>query len=200
MAEELQSLLEKIQREGIEKANAEAAELISEAKKKAAELLSDAERKVAELNHKAESDAAVLLSRSEQSIRQAARDIVLGVRQAVSDTLSRVLLDEVGKTLTGDFLQTYLLKVVEQLGDVSGAEVHVAPADAEALLAFARTKLGTAVQGGLKVVADQDVGAGISVRMDGGRIEHSFTAQSVLEAMTATLRPSLAKLLSESGK
>ena len=198
MAEELQSLLEKIQREGIEKANAEAAELISEAKKKAAELLSDAERKVAELNRKA--DAAVLLSRSEQSIRQAARDIVLGVRQAVSDTLSRVLLDEVGKTLTGDFLQTYLLKVVEQLGDVSGAEVHVAPADAEALLAFARTKLGAAVQGGLKVVADQDVGAGISVRMDGGRIEHSFTAQSVLEAMTATLRPSLAKLLSESGK
>lgn len=200
MAEELQSLLEKIQREGIEKANAKSAELISEAKKKSDALLSDAERKVADMNRKAESDAAVLLSRSEQSIRQAARDIVLGVQQAVSDTLSRVLLDEVGKTLKGDFLQTYLLKVVEQLGDVSGAEVHVAPADAEALATFARAKLATAVQGGLKIVADRDVGAGISVRMEDGRIEHSFTAQSVLEAMSATLRPSLAKLLSESGK
>lgn len=200
MAEELQSLLDRIQREGIDKANAKADEIVTAAEAKAKALIADAEKKAAEAKAKAETDAAVLLSRSEQSIRQSARDIVLGVGQAVQETLERVLAAEVRTTLTGAFLQQYLLKVVEQLGAEGDAELHVAPAEAEQLSAFARAKLADAVNGGVKVVADRDVSAGISVRIDGGRVEHDFTDKAVMEAMQQVLRPALAKLLSESGK
>ena len=49
MAEELQQLLEKIQHDGVEKANAEAATILAKAKADAAAILKDAESKAAAL-------------------------------------------------------------------------------------------------------------------------------------------------------
>ena len=51
-------------------------------------------------------------------------------------------------------------------------------------------------QGGFTVVVDESLGAGFSVKLDGGRVEHAFTAEVIAAELAKRLRPDLAKLLS----
>ena len=57
MAEELQSLLEKINQDGIMKAEAEKAKIIAEAEKSAAAIIAEAEKSAADIIAKAEKES-----------------------------------------------------------------------------------------------------------------------------------------------
>ena len=65
---------------------------------------------------------------------------------------------------------------------------------AEALSEYARARLADEVGKGLKIAPDSDVTAGVRVLLDGGRVEHDFTDEAVMEALSRVVRPSLAKL------
>ena len=193
MAEELQSLLDRIQSEGVAKAEARAAEIVAEAEKKAAGIVAEAEKRAAEIRAAAEADAATLQSRAEQSLQQAARDVRLQVGAAIQDTLERVLLKDVRAALADPaFLQRYVEMAAKSVG--GAAELRVPEDQAEALSEYARSRLADEVGKGLKIAPDSDVTAGVRVLLDGGRVEHDFTDEAVMEALSRVVRPSLAKL------
>ena len=188
MAEELQSLLDKIQSEGVAKAEARAAEIVAEAEKKAADVVAEAERKAAETRAAAEADAATLQSRAEASLRQAARDVRLQVGAAIQETLERVLRKDVRATLADPaFLQRYVELAAKSAG--GAAELRVPEDQAKALAEYARARLADEVGKGLKIAPDSDVTAGIRVLLDGGRVEHDFTDEAVMEALSRVVRP-----------
>ena len=60
MAEQLQGLLDRIQRDGVDKAKAEAETIIADARIKAADLIADAEAKAATLRQAEERDGGVV--------------------------------------------------------------------------------------------------------------------------------------------
>ena len=74
------------------------------------------------------------------------------------------------------------------------AELRVPEDQAAALADYARSRLADEVAKGLTIAPDSDVTAGIRVLLDGGRVEHDFTEESVMEALSRVVRPSLAKL------
>ena len=88
MAEELQQLLEKIQHDGVEKANAEAAAILAKAKAEAAAVLKDAETKAAALRAQAETDARAFEERARKTISQALgavqADVAVGAKLAAA--------------------------------------------------------------------------------------------------------------------
>ena len=199
MAEELQALLDRIQSDGVGRANEMADAIVSKAEKTAAAKIAEAERRCAEMRKEAEADAEVFRHRSEQAVKQAARDVVIDVGQSVQQTLERVLLKNVDDALDGDFLQKLLAQIVSAATSAEdaqgGIEVRVAPEQAEKLSAYARGKLAEAVRGGLAIAPDRDVRAGMRVMLAGGRVEHDFTDTAIMEAMSRILRPALAKLI-----
>ena len=90
MAEELQQLLEKIQHDGVEKANAEAATILAKAKADAAAILKDAESKAAAFRAQAETDAKAFEERAQKTISQAARDTGVARQAGPATTSERV--------------------------------------------------------------------------------------------------------------
>ena len=48
---------------------------------------------------------------------------------------------------------------------------------------------------GVRVVLDETTGAGFSLRLDGGRVEHDFSEAAIAAALAKRLRPDLAKLV-----
>ena len=78
MSEDLQSLLEKINREGVEKARAEADKIISDAKAKAADIVKTAQAEAAKSKADAEKAAADYAARAAETVRQAERVTGLG--------------------------------------------------------------------------------------------------------------------------
>ena len=75
MAEELQNLLEKINQEGLKKAEARKNEIIAEAEEQASQIIAEAKNQAETIRKTAESDAAETVERANNAIRQAARDL-----------------------------------------------------------------------------------------------------------------------------
>lgn len=191
MAEELQHLLEKIQHDGVEKANAASAAIAAEAKARADAIVREAEAKAEAVRAKAESDAAAFEERSRNTVRQAARDAVLEVKASIARLLEGLLAKDVHAALSnGANAASLVMDAIRTAG--TDAEVAAGAKLVEALRAeLAKEAAG----GGLKVVLDESTGAGFSVRLDGGRVEHDFSEAAIAKSLARRLRPDLAALV-----
>lgn len=186
--EELQSLLEKINREGVEKAEAEAKRILDAAKSQAAEIVSRAQAEAETARAAAEKQAADYSARAAESIAQSARDTVLKVESAVTALLEKVLVREVEKSLADE--ATVAALVTEAVKGIAGTAEVALP---EKLVPALRARLAASAQ--LTVVMDPALETGFSVRLDGGRVEHAFTGEVLAAELAKRLRPDLAKLL-----
>lgn len=189
MAEDIQKLLEKIQKDGIEKAGAEAEKIISAARAKAAETVAAAEEAAAKRKAEAEAEAAAFAARAEESVRQAARDVVLGVEKSVAAILENALAKNVDAALADPAKGAALAAQAVSEIAADGAEIAAAPELVEAIRAQ------VAAKGTVKVVTDEAAGTGFSVRLDGGRVEYDFKGPAVAQALAQRLRPRLAALV-----
>lgn len=191
MAEELQQLLEKIQHDGVEKANAEAAAILAKAKADAAAVLKDAETKAAALRAQAETDARAFEERARKTISQAARDTVLDVKASLGKLFDKLLAQDVSAALAAPAEAARLaLAAVKDLGAVQ-ADVAVGAKLAAAL----KAQLAADAAKGVQVVLDETTGAGFALRLDGGRVEYDFSEAAIAAALAKRLRPDLARLV-----
>lgn len=188
MSQDLQSLLEKINREGVEKAQAEADRIIADANEKATAIKRGARAEADKAKAEAEKAAADYAARAAETIGQAARDTVLKVEAAVQKMLEQLLAKDVDRALADEkALGALVTEAVRGL--VGSAEVAV-PAK---LVPGLKAQL--AARGNLTVVLDDTLGTGFSVKVDGGRVEHAFTGAAISAELAKRLRPDLAKLL-----
>ena len=190
MAEELQQLLEKIQRDGVDKANAEAAAIVAKAKAEADTIVKKAQEDAAAAEAKGKADAEAYAARARETISQAARDTVLKVREDVTKLLTKLLAQDVSAALATEAVPL-AAAAVKELVTGSGAEVAASAKLVDAL----RAQLAAQAQNGVKVVADEMTGAGFTVKLDNGRVEHDFTDAAISEALAQRLRSDLAALL-----
>lgn len=190
MSEDLQSLLNKINREGVEKAQAEAEKIVAKAKSDAAAIVQSAKEEAAAKMEEAAKAAEADAARAAATIGQAARDTVIKVRDAVTDMLSKLLAQNVDKALADEkTVSEIAAKVVTEFAASGDVEVSAAQKLAAAL------KASLASKGAFKVVIDETLGNGFCVKVDGGRVEHSFTGAVVAAELARRLRPDLAKLV-----
>ena len=186
--EDLQSILEKINTDGVEKAEAEAERIVGVAKKEAEALLRDAGEKASKEKAEAERVSADAARRAEETIRQAARDVVISVRDSVTAILERLLAKDVDAALAdGSTAADLAAGAIRELA--GPGEISAGPKLAAAL------KAQLAANGNFTVVMDEDAGTGFSVRLDDGRVEHDFSADVIARELAKRLRPELAKLL-----
>jgi len=190
MAEELQSLIEKINRDGVEKANAEAERIISAANAQAAAIVKSAKDEAAKSTQEAERKSAEYAERAGETMRQAARDAVISVEAAVSRLLEMLLRSNVDTALADPATAAALAG--EAMKDISaGGEIAAGAKLADSLRAQLASKPS------FKVTLDETVGTGFTVRLDGGRVEHDFSGATVAAELAKRLRPDLAKLMAE---
>ena len=186
--EDLQGLLEKINRDGVEKAEAEARKIIDDARAKADALVKDAQAQAAQSRADAEKTSAAYAERAAETIRQAARDVVIGVKDSVTALLENLLAKDVEKALGNETAATQI--VADSIKDLTGpGEIRCGAKLAAAL----KSQVS-----GLKsftLTTDEALGAGFTVKIDGGRVEHDFTAETISTELAKRLRPDLAKLL-----
>lgn len=188
MSEDLQSLLEKINRDGVEKAEAEAGKIIDAANRRAAEIVSAARDEAAGAKADAERESALYAERAAETIRQAARDTVISVQDAVTALLENLLAKNVDAALADEKNAAAL--VMEAIKELTG-EIEIS---ASAKLAAA-LKAQLAARGSITVSTDDAPGAGFTVKLDGGRVEHDFSPAVIAGELAKRLRPDLANLV-----
>lgn len=186
--ENLQNLLEKINRDGVEKAEAEAKKIIDEAKTRAEALLKDARAEADKAKAEADKAADDYAKRAAETIRQSARDTVLSVRDAVTKMLEKLLAQDVDAALANP--STVAGLAAGAIEDMTRTTEVLANTKLVAAL-----KAQFAAQKNITVITDETLESGFTVKVDHGRVEHSFTGEVIAAELAKRLRPDLAALL-----
>ena len=188
MAEDLQNLLEKINREGVKKAEAAAAKIIADAQSKAGEIIAQAQAEAAKSKAAAEQAAADFEKRASASVAQAARDVVIETRNALSAILEKLLVQNVERALAEE--TTACALVAEAIRGLQGpGEIACGEKLTKALAAQ------LAARQDFTIVTDPMQETGFAVKIESGRVEHDYTAEAVAAEIAKRLRPELAKLV-----
>lgn len=204
MAEELQNLLERIQKDGVDKAEAEAQTIISKAKEKASVIVKDAETKAKSILEKAEQDSLSFESRARKSLEQAARDTVLSVHEAINVTMKKIATVEINKAMSVETMKDMLVAVVKAYCSAgskeSAIEILVNADQKKEIQQFFTAKFAAEMKNGLEIKTDDSIISGFKVSFVDSNIQHDFSGTAITEAMCRLLRPHLADIVRQSQK
>ena len=200
MTEDLQHLLEKIQKDGVDKAETESTRIIDEAKTKAQQLITKAEDEAKALIEKADKDAVAFEEKGKVALEQACRDTIIATKTGIQAAISSVISAETAAAMTNDdTLSGMLLKVVEAYCATStSTEVHVNESDVEKFKQFILNKLSEDARQGIEIKPESAVSNGFKVIIKDKNMEHDLTDKAISESLSQILRPHIADILDKS--
>lgn len=187
MAEELQSLLEKIYQEGINKGEAKKDEIIAAAENKAAEIISEAERKAAEIISSAQKESDALSQRTISTLAQSRRDILLQLRQELTSRLHAAVNESCAAALSPEFMAQLIkeLALAFAADPASVITVRTAVKDAAALDKALQAALADSFTKAPRVFPGREIASGMEVSFDGGNCFYDFTLDAVSDLLDA---------------
>ena len=196
MAEELQSLLEKINSEGIKKAEAEKASIIAAAKAEADAIIAEAKKSAAAMISEAEKESASLHSKTVSSLHQAYRDIMLQLKSELQDKMQQAVGDSVAQALSPDFMAQIISELYTAFAAAPDAELFVrcAVKDTAALDAALRSALAGKLTGQAAVSGVKSITSGMEVSFDGGKCFFDFTDNALADLLNSYLGDKLAAI------
>ena len=197
--EQLQSLLDRIRSEGVERAETEAAAIVARADERAGAIVAEAEAEAARTRREAEDAAQASLQRGEKALEQAARDFLLSLQQSIEAVLQQSLRETVAGALTPQTVAEMLVRLADAYAahdmNESRVDVLLAPADREALAALVLDQYRGLVDQGLTLRADDKVGKGFRVSFADDGLYHDFSLQALSEALAPVLKGPLADIV-----
>ena len=110
---QLQELIDKIKKDGVATAEAEAAKKIAEAEKKAESIVADAQAKAGEIIKNAKAETVRMQKASDEAIVQAGRNMLLSFKDSLVAELDGLIQAETAKAETKDVLAKLIPETVK---------------------------------------------------------------------------------------
>jgi V/A-type H+/Na+-transporting ATPase subunit E len=203
MPEALQSLIDKLQGEVVDEAEAKARTILADAEAEAGRRIAAANAEANRIRSDAERDATLTRERGEEALKQASRDLLMAVRRGVEDVVMALVRQSLGEALTPETLRDMLLVMAEAYAKRSGPErrmsVLLGEEDREKLARFYADEYRQKLATGVDIRLGRDIDKGFRVSVSGDHVEHDFTLEAITSVLADMLRPELAKLLTEDG-
>ena len=199
---QLQELLDRIKREGLEEAERRAAEILREAEERKKTILAEAEREANEIRTKAKTAAARDEEAGRASLARASRDLVLAFRDKIAAILDAVVRNAVAAAYDEEILRAALPDVLKSLA-AGGAEDLSVLLDPEMLRKVRDrfdARLKEELAKGFTFTPFPGVPAGFRVAEKNGAAYYDFSADAVAELFSKYLNSRLAGIVREAVK
>jgi V/A-type H+-transporting ATPase subunit E len=199
MAEEIKELIEKIRSEGVRAGEDKAKAIELDAVKKARQIINDADAEAKRILSEARGAILRTEESSRSSLKQAARDCIIGLKKEMLAALNKITLHHVHKTLTAEEtgkLITHLLKEcgAKEKGDII---VTLKKEDADKLAGAFVSELSGELKKGLVLKPSEDIRAGFTISYDHGKSYYDFTDKALAEYIGSYIRPKLSDILKD---
>lgn len=197
MPEDIKSLIEKIQLEGVQAAEEKAKEIGAQAEKKAKEIIHRAEKEAERMLVSAKEEVSRLKEKEIASLRQAARDVVLGLKEEIQRLLQNIVLATTREVLSKEALVTIIASLIRKALEKENAQIEVLLSNDD----FAAMKnqifglLGAELKKGVVLRPAEEINSGFSISYDRGKSQFDFTDKAIAEYIGNYLKPKLAELL-----
>ena len=197
MAEEIKELIAKIQEEGIKTAEAKAKEIENSARKNAEEIVararSDAEKIIAEAKGKAK--------KAEEStnalLKQAGRDLILGLRKEINTLLNKIAVSGARHALAPEELVKIIAGLIKEhhLKEGENIVVSLRKEDLEKIEKGLLAELSEKVKKGITLKSSEDVSGGFIISFDSQKSHFDFSDNALADYISTHLKPKLNEIL-----
>ncbi len=181
MADELQSLLEKINAEGVKKAEAERAKIISAANSEAERIVNAAKAEAERIVGAARTESDALRQRAESAVKQAARDTLLELKAELETRLNNAVNGATAQALDTALMAEIVKALVAKFVSDPDAEVTVrcAVKERDALDAALKNALADSLTKAPKVLADPALAGGLELGTANGQLYFDFSLEAI---------------------
>lgn len=198
MEQKLQSLLEKIQQEGVDKGQEVANSLVNDAEQKAEDIVSAAEQRAEEIRKQAQQEADELKRNVTSELKLSAEQTVDALKQQITDLVTAKAVQEpTSKALEDkDFMKGIIQSLIEHWQeDKQGTALHLSSEQEQKLYDYFSAQAQENLQKGLTVKSDPKLSKGFRIGPSDGRYVVSFTEEDFQAFFTDFLRPRTKELL-----
>lgn len=197
MPEELNGLIEKIKRDGVQAAERKAGEIESGARTRAEALVNKARKDSEKIVSDAKEEAKKLKESGQAALRQAGRDMLIALKKEIVSMLDTVAARSVGGALKGE----ELVRIIEDLikaqtdSDKKAMVVTVGKDDLDRLEKALLADLSKEMKKGVTLKALDDIRGGFLISYDSGKSYYDFTEEALANYIAYSLKPRLADIL-----
>lgn len=201
MQTKLQELTEKIYKEGVEKAQAEADKILAEAQQKAQEIVKQAQIKSEGMIQEAEKNASVLHKNSMNELQLAGRQATSDLKQRIVALLEKQTLGPQTKLAFDDqqFVQELIMAVLKNWNpsatETVDLQLMLPKNKQQELEGFIKQKLQIYFEKGLQITWHERMKNGFKIGPKEGGYLVSFTDEDFDNFFVSYLRPMLVELL-----
>lgn len=195
MNTKLQELTDKIYLEGVEKGNAQAAEIVDKAGKEAEEIVKKAKAEAAAILQAAESESAELKKNTRSELKLFARQSVDALKSEITGMICGAITSDAVKTAVSDkeFMQKMILTLVQELA--KGQDVTIQAKDAAALEDYFKAKASELLTKGVSIKEVNGIKTDFTVVPSEGGYKLTFGEDEFIAYFKEFLRPKLIEML-----
>jgi V/A-type H+-transporting ATPase subunit E len=199
---QLQELIDKIKRDGIESAAEEAAKLKAQAEEEARKIVEAAKKEADGIIEKGKADAERSEKAGEAAVAQASRNLVLAFQGEIQALLDRIIARETEAAYNEDALKAIIPELVKAWAAKGSDDFDVLLSEdnCKALSSFFDTKLKGELSKGVELKSNRNLGKGFRIANKDGSAYYDFTPESVADLFASYLNPKLAGILQNSVK
>lgn len=196
---QVKELIDKIKNEGIISAQNEADKIIADAEEKAAQIIKKARAEADSYKLQAESEIEKKEAAGREALKQAARDILIGLEKQIISQFDVVIGESVGAALSTALMEKLILDLIAAWSEkgAEGIQIVLSSTDARELEAGLKAKLAERFKQGIEIVPSPKVTKGFRIGGSDGAL-YDFTREGIAEIFAETLTPELAEILKES--
>jgi V/A-type H+-transporting ATPase subunit E len=195
---QLQELIDKIKKDGIESATEEAARIKREAEAEAARIVAAAQKEADDIVNRGKADAERSEKAGKAALEQASRNLLLAFKTEVQSLLDKVVAQAAASAFNENTLKTMLpelLKAWFSKGGSDSINLLLSEGDLGKLKSWATGALAAELKKGVELKSDRHLVAGFRIANKDGSAYYDFSAESVAELLSAYLNPQLSELL-----
>jgi V/A-type H+-transporting ATPase subunit E len=199
---QLQELIDKIKKDGIESASEEAAQIKAQAESEAKRIVEAAQKEAADIVARGRADAERSGKAGIAALEQASRNLVLAFKGEIEALLARIVAARVEAAYEDDALKAIIPTVVKNWAAVGAdsLDLILSEENLEKLRAYFSSELATELTKGVELKSDRNLGTGFHIANKDGSAYYDFSAESVAELLSAYLNPRLSEILKTSAK
>lgn len=199
MPEDLQALIDHLQRDAVDEGRRRANAIVAEAQATADAKLRAAEAEATRIVRDAERDAEVFTERSTAALEQAGRDLLITVRQAIDELFTGLIDASLDEALRPELLAEMLVAMADAYTAHGGRDRRMAVLlnedDLDVLARLYLQRYRERMAQGVELRLDASVRKGFRVQIVDEHVTHDLTIDAIAEELGRYLRPRLAEML-----
>jgi V/A-type H+-transporting ATPase subunit E len=198
---QLQELIDKIKKDGIESAGEEATRIKGAAEAEARRIVEAAKKEAADIVAKGKADAERDEKAGIAAVEQASRNLILAFKTEIESLLDKIVARETAKAYDNDALKAAIPEVVKGWAkNAGGINVILGDSQLKKLEDWAKAALSAEISKGVELKAGKNVAGGFRIGEKDGSAYYDFSAEAVAELLSAYVNPRLAETLKSAAK